>query len=165
MFNQLFYPERNKTFSIEFINVELKIVFDSLVNDHDGLYKNEVLDLIHKVRLFGLHFAGLDIRQDSRIHHKVFNKIVSHPDILKYTKNLPKNYLSLSTEERCKSLIEMTGDIPPKIFKDELTYQTLESIRIMQKIQSKNGERGCNRYIISNCQTLENILELFAMCR
>ena len=165
VFNQLFYPERNKTFSIEFINAELKIVFDSLVNDHDGLYKNEVLDLIHKVRLFGLHFASLDIRQDSRIHHKVFNKIVSHPDISKYTKNLPKNYLSLSTVERCKSLIEMNGDIPPKIFKDELTYQTLESIRIMQKIQSKNGERGCNRYIISNCQTLENILELFAMCR
>jgi phosphoenolpyruvate carboxylase len=26
-------------------------------------------------------------------------------------------------------------------------------------------ERGCNRYIISNCQSLENILELFAMCR
>ena len=59
----------------------------------------------------------------------------------------------------------MSGDVPPKIFKDELTYQTLESIRSMQKIQTKNGERGCNRYIISNCQTLENILELFAMCR
>jgi phosphoenolpyruvate carboxylase len=35
----------------------------------------------------------------------------------------------------------------------------------MQIIQKKNGERGCNRYIISNCQTLENILELFAMFR
>jgi phosphoenolpyruvate carboxylase len=35
----------------------------------------------------------------------------------------------------------------------------------MQLIQETNGERGCNRYIISNCQTLENILELFAMCR
>ena len=165
VFNQLFYPNRNKNFSIEFINSELKIVFDSLVNDHDGLYKNEVLDLIHKVRLFGLHFASLDIRQDSRIHHKVFTNIVSHPDILKYTKNLPENYLSLNIEDRCKSLIEMTGDVPPKIFKDELTCQTLDSIRSMQKIQIKNGERGCNRYIISNCQTLENILELFAMCR
>ena len=115
---------------------ELKIVFDSLVNDHDGLYKNDVLDLIHKVRLL-VFTLSLDIRQDSRIHHKVFNKIVSHPDILKYTKNLPKNYLSLSTEERCKSLIEMTGDIPPKIFKDELTYQTLESIRICRKYKVK----------------------------
>ena len=79
MFNQLFFPERNKTFFIEFINSELKIVFDSLVNDHDGLYKNDVLDLIHKVRLFGLHFASLDIRQDSRIHHKVLIKLFHTP--------------------------------------------------------------------------------------
>ena len=35
----------------------------------------------------------------------------------------------------------------------------------MQMIQKVNGERGSNRYIISNCQTLENILQLFAMCR
>jgi phosphoenolpyruvate carboxylase len=35
----------------------------------------------------------------------------------------------------------------------------------MRTIQEMNGEKGCNRYIISNCQTLENILELFAMCR
>ena len=35
----------------------------------------------------------------------------------------------------------------------------------MQIIQNTNGEKGSNRYIISNCQTLENILELFAMCR
>ncbi len=56
-------------------------------------------------------------------------------------------------------------DLPPTIFSDEITHQTLESIRAMQVIQASNGERGCNRYIISNCQTLENILELFAMCR
>ena len=47
----------------------------------------------------------------------------------------------------------------------KITQQTLESIRAKQQIQQNNGERGSNRYIISNCQTLENILELFAMCR
>ncbi len=33
----------------------------------------------------------------------------------------------------------------------------------MKVIQEKNGERGCNRYIISNCQSIDNILELYAM--
>ena len=42
-----------------------------------------------------------------------------------------------------------------------MTYHTLKSIRAIKKIQKNNGERGCNRYIISNCQSLENILELF----
>jgi phosphoenolpyruvate carboxylase len=75
------------------------------------------------------------------------------------------NYNKLTTEERCKVLSLITGDISPNIYIDEITQQTLESIRAMQQIQQNNGERGSNRYIISNCQTLENILELFAMCR
>ena len=33
----------------------------------------------------------------------------------------------------------------------------------MRVIQERNGERGCNRYIISNCQSIDNILELFAL--
>ena len=59
----------------------------------------------------------------------------------------------------------MKGDVPSEIFSEEITQQTLESIRVMQKVQQTNKERGCNRYIISNCQSLENILELFAMFR
>ncbi|MBL6870651.1 MAG: phosphoenolpyruvate carboxylase, partial [Flavobacteriaceae bacterium] len=78
---------------------------------------------------------------------------------------IPKNYLELSSEERCKVLIGMRGDVPADLFSEEITKQTLESIRVMQQVQQTNKERGCNRYIISNCQSLENILELFAMFR
>ena len=165
VFNQLFYPERNDKFSLKFMQKELSFVFNEIQNEHDGLYKSEVLDMIHKLRLFGLHFASLDIRQDSRVHHSVFSKIVSHPDIQNYSQGLPKDYLCLTLEERYKVLMSLTGDVPSSIFSDEITLQTLESIRSMQQIQKLNGERGCNRYIISNCQSLENILELFAMCR
>ena len=165
VFNELFYPNRNKNFSLEYLSSELQIILKGINNDHDGLYKNDILDIIHKVRLFGFHFASLDIRQDSRIHHKVFNEIISHPDIQKLTNGLPDNYSLLNTAERCKVLLNLKGNVSPTIFSDEITNQTLESIRSMQNIQKNNGERGCNRYIISNCQTLENILELFAMCR
>ena len=165
VFNQLFYPERNKHFSLEFLNSELEVVLEGIVNEHDGLYKSEILDMIHKVRLFGLHFASLDIRQDSRIHQNVFTDIVTHPEIQNYTQGIPTNYHELNLTERCKALIEMKGDVPSEIFSEEITQQTLESIRVMQKVQQTNKERGCNRYIISNCQSLENILELFAMFR
>ena len=165
VFNELFYPERNKNFSLEYLSSELEFVLNKVENEHDGHYKDEVLDIIYKVRLFGLHFASLDIRQDSRIHHSVFKEIVSHPEIQNFTKGLVENYLDLDSNERCKSLVKITGDVPPSIFHDQITNQTLESIRSMQLIQNTNGEKGSNRYIISNCQTLENILELFAMCR
>jgi len=165
VFNELFYPKRNKNFSLEYLSSELEFILNKVENEHDGLYKDEVLDIIYKVRLFGLHFASLDIRQDSRVHHSVFKEIVSHPEIQNYTKGLVENYLDLDSNERCKSLIKITGDVPPSLFHDQITNQTLESIRSMQLIQNTNGEKGSNRYIISNCQTLENILELFAMCR
>src|SRR5210317_1759191 len=49
-----------------------------LIEEYQSLYLTELKDLIHKVRIFGFHFASLDIRQDSRVHHGVFEKIVDH---------------------------------------------------------------------------------------
>ena len=46
-----------------------------------------------------------------------------------------------------------------------MTRYTIGSIYAMQSIQSSNGERACHRYIISNCGSLENILQLFALHR
>ena len=43
---------------------ELKAVIEE---DHSGLYLNEVEELRRKIRVFGFHFASLDIRQDSRV--------------------------------------------------------------------------------------------------
>jgi phosphoenolpyruvate carboxylase len=165
VFNELFYPERNQSFSLEYMISEMEAILEVIEKDHNGLYREDVKDFIHKLRLFGLHFASLDIRQDSRVHHTVLNEIVSHPDIHFYVKNLPENYKEQTVDERCKALSLLRGDVPPTIFQDDITQKTLESIRVMKRIQKTNGERGCNRYIISNCQTLENILELFAMCR
>ena len=165
VFNELFYPERNTDFSIAILTSEMDAVLESVILDHSGLYQEEVKNMIHKIKLFGLHFASLDIRQDSRVHHSVFTEIVSHPDIQSHTTGVPNNYLELTSEKRCEALSLMQGDVSPTIYNDEITHQTLESIRAMQSIQKTNGERGSNRYIISNCQTLENILELFAMCR
>ena len=165
VFNTLFYPEKVKDFTFCFFLNELQEVLDHVVSEHQGLYADAIQDLIHKLKLFGFHFASLDIRQDSRVHNSVFENIVSHSQSQKHIKNLPKNYLDLSEKERCAALPNFTGSIPPSLFGDEITRQTLESIYAMKEIQGFNGERGCNRYIISNCQTLENILQLFAMHR
>ena len=46
-----------------------------------------------------------------------------------------------------------------------MARNTLASMRAMKDIQQRNRERGCNRYIISNCGSLVNILEAFALIR
>jgi phosphoenolpyruvate carboxylase len=42
----------------------------------------------------------------------------------------------------------------------DLTRDTLDTIRLMKQIQHTNGEKGCQRFIISNCQQASDILQL-----
>jgi phosphoenolpyruvate carboxylase len=44
-----------------------------------------------------------------------------------------------------------------------MTKSTISSIHAMKTIQQKNGELGCNRYIISNNESALNVMETFAM--
>ena len=165
MYNTLLYPNEGERIGLAHLSAELEEVKTILERDHQGIYVDEIQDLSHKVKLFGYHFASLDIRQDSRIHQAVFDTIVSHPDIHQYIDHLPENYTSLSVEERISILPKLTGKVPADIFEDEMTRYTLGSIYAMQSIQASNGERACHRYIISNCGSLESILQLFALHR
>ena len=165
MYNTLLYPNEGERIGLAHLSAELEEVKTILERDHQGIYVDEIQDLSHKVKLFGYHFASLDIRQDSRIHQAVFDTIVCHPDIHQYIDHLPENYTSLSVEERISILPKLTGKVPADIFEDEMTRYTLGSIYAMQSIQASNGERACHRYIISNCGSLESILQLFALHR
>jgi len=58
-----------------------------LVEKHQSLFKELIDDLINKVTLFGLYFASLDIRQDSRVHTSVMNAISEdYPNL--FSKNM-----------------------------------------------------------------------------
>ncbi|MBH46101.1 MAG: phosphoenolpyruvate carboxylase [Flavobacteriaceae bacterium] len=163
LYDSLFSKNKPQHFNMGFFEKALDEIHEIIVNQSDGLYESMILDLKHKVKIFGFHFASLDIRQDSRVHKQVFDEIFSHPKISDYVKGLPKNFNQLESSERHKVLTSLTGDVPADLFDTLITRETLDSIRAMKTIQEKNGERGCNRYIISNCQSIDNILELYAM--
>jgi len=122
---------------------EIKII---LISEHNSLFLDELQDIIDKVKIFGYHFASLDIRQDSRIHSSAFNSIFKISQ-QKLNKLFPENYLQLDELKKIKII------------------STLSSIRAMKEIQKENGEKACNRYIISNNQSALNILEVFTMFR
>ncbi|MCA0931969.1 phosphoenolpyruvate carboxylase [Lutimonas saemankumensis] len=135
-----------------------------IVNDYQSLYLTELKDLIHKSKIFGFYFATLDIRQDSRIHHQVFTQIADHL-INSDDQILPKNYHKLDELSQMKILSTVEGDIRSIDFKDELVVKTLGSIEAIKKIQHTNGEKGANRYIISNNQSSLNVMQVFAMLK
>lgn len=155
--------------SYEKINFSQKILLDELYaardiieKQHQSLFIEELNDFINKVRIFGFHFATLDIRQDSRVHHQAFTQIVT--DLLATgDTTFPKNYHSLSEAEQIEILSLVKGKIEPSILSDEMSVSTIESIYALKTIQQRNGERGANRYIISNNQSALNVMQTFAM--
>ncbi|MGB5264921.1 MAG: phosphoenolpyruvate carboxylase, partial [Lutimonas sp.] len=67
--------------------------------------------------------------------------------------------------EKIKHLGSLQNDIPVDYADDEMTKNTLGSIQAMKQIQDWNGEKGSNRYIISNNQSALNIFEVFSLFR
>ncbi|HMC00123.1 MAG TPA: phosphoenolpyruvate carboxylase [Flavobacteriaceae bacterium] len=143
---------------------ELTEIRKIIVKEHESLYIQDVDSLINKTHLFGYHFATLDIRQDSRIHDAVFTDIVEK--LISIGSNIfPKNYNDLSEAEQIDILSDINAEIDIDIFSDEMIVNTLKTIVAVKEIQEKNGERGANRYIISNNQTALNVMQLFAMLK
>jgi phosphoenolpyruvate carboxylase len=96
------------------------------------------------------------------VHHKAFTQIVD--DLLATgDTTFPKNYHNLSAEDQIELLSTIKGEINPEILTDEMSVKTIESIYALKTIQQRNGERGANRYIISNNQTALNVMQTFAM--
>ena len=62
-------------------------------------------------------------------------------------------------------LSKIKGNISSGDFKDELTVKTLGSMEAIKSIQNSNGEKGANRYIISNNQSALNVMQVYAMLK
>jgi len=152
----------NVNFSQKILLDELETAKEIVINKHQSLFLDELNDVINKIRIFGFHFATLDIRQDSRVHHSAFTQLVK--DLLASgDTTFPEDYFSFSEKEQLAFLATVKGKIDPTILTDEMSVKTIESMYAIKTIQARNGERGANRYIISNNQTALHVMQAFAM--
>ncbi len=157
LYNNIFIPGKRTDITKSEILQILGELRSILITQHNGLFVHLVESLANKVHIFGLHFASLDVRQDSSIHKKVFAALAKEGDVV------PGNYLDLSDEEKIEFINKNERALTPKEYTDSVIDDTIKSIRAIQEIQSFNGEPGCNRYIISHCETALNMLEVYAL--
>lgn len=161
LYNNIFIPGHRTRLSKQGILDTLIRVRDILIYQHNGLFLHLVDNLINKLHVFGLHFASLDIRQDSSVHEQVLEAIATKTSVL------PADYASLPVQEKEKLLSNASGDIGTHVFEEGLIKDTLQTIKAVREIQQYNGVQGCNRYIISHCSSALNVLEvlgLFLLC-
>lgn len=135
----------------------LQSIKKTLVEEHDSLFVSIVEDLIYKVRAFGCYFATLDIRQDSRVLRNVFKHCI---EVHNVDERIKPGYTDLSEEEKLAKLTFNEADLFCDDNADALIKDTLTTIRLMKDIQRTNGEKACQRFIISNCQQASDILQL-----
>lgn len=153
LYNNIFKNENS--ISSETILKYLSEAEHILKTQHNGLFTNILVDYRDRVKIFGTHFATLDIRQDSRIHQKVIDELV--------TKYSNQNVAELTNSEKVNILISENVVANPNDFEDEIIKETLKSVINVKEIQTKNGERGMHRYIISNSDTVEDVMNVFAL--
>jgi len=71
LYDNIFIPGLRTPLTREDILKPLDQIRQIIVQEHNGLFLSLVDGLMNKVKLFGLHFASLDIRQDSSIHRQL----------------------------------------------------------------------------------------------
>lgn len=130
-------------------------VRSKVIADYKELNIEEIDDIIGRVHLFGSHFATLDIRQDSSKHNLAIETI--------FKKAFQKNYHDLSDTKKIEFLTEKSLKLNPNDFEDDIIRDTIENIYQIKDIQKNNGERGLNRYIISNSESIIDVLHVYAL--
>ncbi len=165
LYENVFRPDESHPIVKEEIIESLEAIRKKVIEEDHSLYLSSLESLLHKVELFGTHFASLDIRQDSRIHRKVLMDIHENEFQKKGKGFLPANYEQLTAAEQFNILSKLEGNIQAIDFSESITKDTIESIYAIKEVQKLNGVKGCHRYVISNCQSEVNVMELYALCR
>ncbi len=167
LYENVFLPKKSERIGSEELLTQLTEIRKLIIDKHHSLFLQRLDSLIHKVKLFGTHFAALDIRQDSRVHTKVLLEINTALQAKGEKAILPDDYTALPAEQKIQLLIALKASLDPALFEDKITRDTLDSIYAIKTVQQENGEAGCHRYIISNCQSAVNMMEvygLFCLC-
>ncbi|MEO5685352.1 MAG: phosphoenolpyruvate carboxylase [Chitinophagaceae bacterium] len=157
LYNNIFIPGHRTELKKEDIIDPLNKIREILIYQHNGLFLESLENLLSKVSVFGLYFASLDIRQESTVHTKVLNVIAANSDAL------PDNYSKLTDTEKINTLLAITKQVDPAIVEDAVMRDTLVSTGAIKEIQQYNGQDGCSRYIISQCNSALNVIEVFGL--
>ena len=129
----------------------IQSILNDLNTHHKGVFKELLEDFLDRITLFGFHFAALDYRQD----RSVIEKTIQHASL--------KTLLEQDVTAETLFNNEKTIDILPST--DDRIGDTLETFKTIKRIQKTNGEQGCHRFIISNCQGAIDISSAYFLAK
>ncbi|NNC70280.1 MAG: phosphoenolpyruvate carboxylase, partial [Flavobacteriaceae bacterium] len=130
-----------------------------IVDNYQELYLEDLKKVQLKVNIFKNHFASLDIRQNHDVHEETVAYLLKEAGIIKNSID------ELSKEELIELLTNGLVEIKDYAKAAPLIIDTIKNISQLKEIQSRNGEIGCHRYIISNSEDIFSVLLVFGLIR
>lgn len=73
------------------------------------------------------------------------------------------SYEEMPEIQKINFILDQKLDATPDQFEDEIFSDTLLTMQTIRKIQEDFGEEACNRYIISQCTSALNVIEVLAL--
>ena len=134
----------------------LRIVRDSLNLNRSQLIANsDLLDLIRRVRCFGINLAKVDIRQESSRHEKLVNFSIN--------KKFNINYLNLNENKKLNLLNKLIKQ--KKYFINRLIIRDKENKEVWNTFKqiSKEPDQCLGAYIISMTSKASDILSVYLL--
>lgn len=142
---------------------DLNVVWTSLHENRAGMSADGTLKrLILKVKLFGLHLAPLEVREDSRLHaaavHEMFERY-----------GMSADYLSLPEKEKQALLTREIGSKRPLVpvtpdFSDA-TNRIIATWRMVAGIHREQSPRTIDTFIASMSQNASDVLTMLLLAR
>ncbi|TVQ51599.1 MAG: phosphoenolpyruvate carboxylase [Spirulina sp. DLM2.Bin59] len=128
-----------------------------------GIACQDLDKLITQVEIYGFYLTELDVRQESLRHSEALAEIAS------YIQLLPKPYDELTEQERRDWLIAELPTRRPLVpaeapFSDR-TAETMETFRMIRRLQKEFGPQICRTYIISMSNDVSDILEVLILAQ
>lgn len=160
--NAIYYPDQEHYTKAEELLADLSQAREVLVRDHDSLFVELLDETVLKIKLFGFFFASLDIRQVSPKHSLAWQEILT-----KIEKQVPvfsfSDYESWDEKRKIDFLLSLQVELAESDFKDPITQDIYGSMLAIREIQKRNGIEGAHRYVISNCASALNVVEVLAL--
>ena len=124
------------------------------LNENKGQHiaNSDLLDLIRRVRCFGISLARLDIRQAPR-HEKFISEIFKSKNRI--------NYTSLSEKDKIKLL--SNSNKPKKIFLEKIIIKNKENKEVWKTFKeiSNQPQQCMGAYVISMTSKASDILSVY----
>ena len=139
----------------EIINPLREVRTSLNMNKGQHIANADLLDLIRRVRCFGINLARLDIRQESDRHEKLLNEI--------FKKKNKINYSQLPEEKKIKLLNNLIKQ--KKSFVNKINLQDKENLEVWKTFKqiSKEPEECMGAYVISMTSKASDILSVYLL--